>query len=138
MSGPAMMSSEPWSLPSWSEPRSQVKCEDTELQPGPSADHPRLPQSKKHRAMSVEPGRAPHGALCLQITAHHHTNSLGGTGAGGNQLGPGPALSTSERPVFGSRDPSRPIRVAGMAGAGPIRGRDGGSLREKRWRPGPR
>ena len=33
-------------------------------------DHPRLPQSKKHRAMSAatRPGRA-HGALCLQITA---------------------------------------------------------------------
>ena len=49
---------------------------------------------------------------------------------GGNQLGLGPSLSTNERPVLRSRDLSRPIRGLGMAGAGPMRGRDGGSLRE--------
>ena len=69
MSGPEMMSSEPWSLPSWSEPRSQVKCEDTELQPGPHWPPPPPPiQETSGDVSGARPG-TPHGALCLQITA---------------------------------------------------------------------
>ena len=117
----------PLSLP---EPRSQVKCEDT----GP--DHPRLPH-KKHRPMSA-PGdvrlRSSWGIMpAAGITGPPYKPPA----PGDTQLGPGPALSTNHTPVWRSRDPARPMRGLEMAGAGPIRGRDGGSLREER-RPGPR
>ena len=93
----------------------------------PASDHPRLPHSKKHRAMSAATSLGSWGIMPLD---NGTIQTFRRNWHGGNQLGLGPSLSTNERPVLRSRDLSRPIRGLGMAGAGPMRGRDGGSLRE--------
>ena len=112
--GWVMMSSQaPGLPPALSEPRSQVKCEDTEYQPRPltKLTTPASPNPRNiGRCQQTRPGSS-WGIMPLDNGTPPYKLSRRNSGAGGNQLGPGPALSTNERPVFGSRDPSRPIRA---------------------------